>query len=157
MNDFKNVFLSLRNNKKLSQEKMAKELRVSKSTIAMWETGKRLPSPEVFEQIADYFNVDIDFLYGRTTRRRKIYFDEYGEEFVHSESTTAEQQELLNYYTKLNTFGKQEAVKRVEELTHFQKYTEEPTLMAAHNDYMNQPEEQEKVARDLLTLKRPDR
>lgn len=157
MNDFKTVFLSLRNNKKLSQEKMAKELGVSKSTIAMWETGKRLPSPEVFEQIADYFNVDIDFLYGRTNRRRKIYFDEYGEEFVHSEPTTAEQQELLNYYTKLNTIGKQEAVKRVEELTHFEKYTEESTLLAAHNDYMNQPEEHEKIARDLLTLKRPDR
>lgn len=157
MNEFKNVFLSLRNSKKLNQEKMAKEIGVSKSTIAMWETGKRLPSPEVFEQIADYFNVDIDFLYGRTKRRRKIYFDEYGEEFVHLDSTSAEQQEILDYYTKLNTFGKQEAVKRVEELTHFQKYTEEPALLAAHNDYITKPEEQEKIARDLLTLKRPDR
>ena len=82
MNDFKNIFLSLRNSKGFNQEQMAKALSVSKSTIGMWETGKRLPSPEMFEQIADYFNVDIDYLYGRTNTMRKILFDEYGEEYL---------------------------------------------------------------------------
>lgn len=61
---------------------MAKELSVSKSTIAMWETGKRLPSPELYEQIADYFNVDIDYLYGRTNIRKKFHYDNQGNEYV---------------------------------------------------------------------------
>lgn len=82
MNEFKNIFLSLRNEKKYSQETMAKELSVSKSTIAMWETGKRLPSPELYEQIADYFNVDIDYLYGRTNIRKKFHYDNQGNEYV---------------------------------------------------------------------------
>ena len=82
MSDFKNIFLSLRNEKKYNQETMAKELSVSKSTIAMWETGKRLPSPELYEQIADYFNVDIDYLYGRTNIRKKIHYDNEGNEYV---------------------------------------------------------------------------
>ena len=82
MGEFKNIFLNLRNEKKYSQETMAKELCVSKSTIAMWETGKRLPSPELYEQIADYFNVDIDYLYGRTTIRKKIHYDSQGNEYV---------------------------------------------------------------------------
>ena len=82
MGEFKNIFLNLRNEKKYSQETMAIELCVSKSTIAMWETGKRLPSPELYEQIADYFNVDIDYLYGRTTIRKKIHYDSQGNEYV---------------------------------------------------------------------------
>lgn len=82
MSEFKNIFLSLRNEKKYSQETMAKKLCVSKSTIAMWETGKRLPSPELYEQIADYFNVDIDYLYGRTDIRKKIHYDNQGNEYV---------------------------------------------------------------------------
>ena len=126
--NFKNIFLALRTSKGFSQEQISKELKVSKSTIAMWETGKRLPSPEVFELIADYFNVDIDFLYGRTNIKRKILFDEFGDEFVRTDS------KILRHYDKLNNVGKKEATKRVEELTHIPIYTEPEHLMvdAAH-------------------------
>ena len=57
-----------------TQETLAAKLNISKATIAMWETGKRLPSPEKYEEIADFFNVDIDFLYGRTNIKRKYSF-----------------------------------------------------------------------------------
>lgn len=55
-----------------SQSALAKALHVSKSTISMIEVGSRKPSIEVLEMIADFFNVDIDYLkgsnpYGRTT------------------------------------------------------------------------------------------
>lgn len=148
MNDFKNIFFSLRTDKKFSQEQMAKELGVSKSSIAMWETGKRLPSPDGFEQIADYFNVDIDFLYGRTDVKRKILFDEYGDEFIHSNNNL----KILEHYDKLNVTGKQEATKRVEELSHIPKYTKETTLMAAHSDNINNPEELDKIHEDIIKL-----
>lgn len=126
--NFKNIFLSLRTGKGFSQEQISRELNVSKSTVAMWETGKRLPSPELFELIADYFNVDIDFLYGRTDIKRKILFDEYGDEFVRTDLG------ILLHYNRLNTIGKNEATKRVEELTHIPIYTEPEHLMvdAAH-------------------------
>lgn len=68
MSNFKNIILKLRKERGLNQEQLAKELRVSKSTIGMWETGKRLPSSKLYEEIADYFNVDIDYLYGRKRR-----------------------------------------------------------------------------------------
>ena len=64
--DFKNIILALRNERGFSQEQLAKVLHVSKSTVAMWETGQRLPSVEKYEEIADYFNVSIDYLMGRT-------------------------------------------------------------------------------------------
>lgn len=85
---FKNIILLLRNEKGFSQEQLAKVLHVSKSTVAMWETGQRLPSVEKYEEIADYFNVDMDFLYGRTTIKRKSLFDESGSEYVNSKLVT---------------------------------------------------------------------
>lgn len=63
--DFKNIIVSLRESKNLNQHELAEALSVSRSTISMWETGSRLPSKEVYEKIADYFDVKIDYLYGR--------------------------------------------------------------------------------------------
>lgn len=81
MATFKDVIVSLRAEKEFSQEQLAKALHVSKSTVGMWETGDRMPSPEKFEEIADYFNVDMDYLYGRSPIRQKIHFDNAGNEY----------------------------------------------------------------------------
>ena len=86
MTDFKDIFVRLRKEKGLNQEEIAKALGLSKSSIAMWETGNRRPSPDVYEQIADFFNVDMDFLYGRTDIRRKIWLDETGRPYVPEET-----------------------------------------------------------------------
>ena len=87
--DFKNIILALRNERGFSQEQLAKVLHVSKSTVAMWETGQRLPSVEKYEEIADYFDVDMDFLYGRTSIKRRALFDESGSEYVNSKLVTS--------------------------------------------------------------------
>ena len=87
--DFKNIILALRNERGFSQEQLAKVLHVSKSTVAMWETGQRLPSVEKYEEIADYFNVDMDFVYGRTSIKRRALFDESGSEYVNSKLVTS--------------------------------------------------------------------
>lgn len=57
----------LRNEADLSQQELANQLKcVSKSSINMYERGEREPGLETTEAIADFFNVDIDYLYGRT-------------------------------------------------------------------------------------------
>ena len=60
-----NTLKDLRRSKKLTQEALAKELSVSKSTICMYETGERIPPSDMVERIADFFNVSINTLYGR--------------------------------------------------------------------------------------------
>lgn len=80
MPDFKTVFHHLRTEYGFNQEQIAQKLNVSKSSIAMWETGNRKPTPEKYEEIADFFNVDMDYLFGRSTIKRKISYDEYGNE-----------------------------------------------------------------------------
>jgi transcriptional regulator with XRE-family HTH domain len=82
MAEFKDIILELRTEKHFNQEELAKALNVSKSTVGMWEIGQRLPGPEKYEEIADYFNVDMDYLYGRTTIRKKYHYDASGNEYV---------------------------------------------------------------------------
>ena len=82
MNSFANIIKKLRTERGLSQEQLAEELGISKSTVAMWETGERYPGNFLYEQIADYFNVDMDYLYGRTNIRKAYHFDVDGNEYV---------------------------------------------------------------------------
>lgn len=50
----------------MTQEELAKSLGISKSAVSMYERGEREPqSLDDLEAIADFFNVDIDYLMGR--------------------------------------------------------------------------------------------
>ena len=85
MREIAEIIKKLRSEKNLTQKQLAEEIGVSKSTVAMWETGDRKPSRELLEQVADYFNVDMDYLYGRTYIRKARLFDEDGNEYINKE------------------------------------------------------------------------
>lgn len=72
MAQFDKILKLLRNEKNLSQQELADALGISKSSINMYERGERQPNFETLETIADYFNVDIDYLLGRTSKTTKI-------------------------------------------------------------------------------------
>ena len=63
MGNFQNIFRKLRTSSNLTQNAIAEKLGISRSTIGMYETGAREPDFETLEKIADYFNVDTDFLH----------------------------------------------------------------------------------------------
>ena len=56
----------LRESVRLSQAKLAKEFDVSQSALARYEIDDSTPSPEVFLKYADYFDVSLDYIFGRT-------------------------------------------------------------------------------------------
>ena len=97
---FKEIIKELRNQRGFTQEGLAQEMGVSKSTIAMWEIGDRFPSKELYEQLADFFNVDIDYLYGRTDIKKKHHFDDNGTEFI---STRYLDENTSGYYVNEET------------------------------------------------------
>ena len=66
MATFKERLKALRTEKGWSQQRLSDELEISKSSVNMYERGEREPSFETMEAIADIFNVDMDYLYGRT-------------------------------------------------------------------------------------------
>jgi len=60
----------------MTQEDLAKELRVSKGAVGNWETGIRRPSPETLEEMSDLFNINMDYLLGRTDKRPEFSLEE---------------------------------------------------------------------------------
>nr|DAQ12863.1 MAG TPA: Repressor protein CI [Caudoviricetes sp.] len=66
MAEIKDRIVSLRNEKNITQSQLAEELDISPSAIGMYEQGRRKPSYELLEEICDYFNVDMDYLMGRS-------------------------------------------------------------------------------------------
>ncbi|WP_368490794.1 helix-turn-helix domain-containing protein [Clostridium sp. BJN0013] len=56
----------LREEKSISQLELAKILNIANTTLSQYESGKRIPSDSIKKKIADYFNVSIDYLLGRT-------------------------------------------------------------------------------------------
>lgn len=67
----------IRNIKQITQRELAKMLKVSPSTIAMYETGQRAPDPEMLKRIAEYFNVSLDWLMGRINIIDSVVPSEY--------------------------------------------------------------------------------
>lgn len=56
----------LRNSKGLTMMQLAEAIDTTKATISNFENAQRNPSLEMLIKLADYFNVSIDFLIGRT-------------------------------------------------------------------------------------------
>ena len=65
--DFKqNKISELRFDQNISQRQLAQEIGTSQANLSRWEKGIVEPSIIVCWKLADYFNVSIDFLCGRT-------------------------------------------------------------------------------------------
>ena len=60
-----------RNENHVSQQKLANHLGVSRSTVAMWETGGSEPSNEMLAQIASFFGTSVDYLLGLDDNEQK--------------------------------------------------------------------------------------
>lgn len=56
----------LRKRKGISQQRLATDLNTTQNTISRYETGEREPGIDDLTKIADYFNVSVDYLLGRT-------------------------------------------------------------------------------------------
>lgn len=63
-NKFKDILRDLRVDKKISQDKLSKDLRLSKGIISMWENGLREPTMTSLILLSQYFGVSIDYLVG---------------------------------------------------------------------------------------------
>lgn len=62
----------LRQARRLTQVELAKRLGISSAAVSMYESGQREPNFETEELIADFFNVDIDYLRGKRDTTTEI-------------------------------------------------------------------------------------
>ena len=76
MASFSERLRQLRTDAHMSQEELAAKLQLSKGAIGNYETGIREPNRQTQEAIADLFNVELDYLTGRTNTRPEYSLEE---------------------------------------------------------------------------------
>lgn len=59
----------LRLEKKINQSELGEIIGISPSTVGMYERDQRFPDKDILGKIADYFDVSIDYLLGRTNEK----------------------------------------------------------------------------------------
>lgn len=118
---FASVLRELRNSRGLTQHELAKQTGILRSRISMYELGQREPDFAVLEQLADFFNVDVDYLLGRTNKTTVLP----------QSSLTAEEQELLIRFRKLNASGKAKVMEQIDDMIGLPKYTSRKSSVSA--------------------------
>lgn len=74
MKEISDKLRTLRENGKLSQEKMAALVGMKQSSINRYENNQSDPSFETLLRYADYFDVSLDYIFGRTDKPQgKLY------------------------------------------------------------------------------------
>lgn len=99
------------------------KLNLSTGNINKWRNGT-LPNGEILIKLADSLGCSTDYLLGRTEKNENI-------------ETKENQIELLENFERLNERGKEEALKRIHELTFidsyvstFKEHKTRPTMIA---------------------------
>ena len=70
MSAFGERLRTLREEKSLTQVDLAKLLKTANSTISQYESNKRSPDKGTIERLADFFNVPVDYLLGRSNTKK---------------------------------------------------------------------------------------
>jgi len=98
MSIFSDRLKQLRKQNSLTQKMLGQNLNLGESTISMYELGEREPNFETLEILADYFNVDIDYLLGKSDKTTKL--DIYGN---HKDNLDyfSDKPELLDLYQQI--------------------------------------------------------
>jgi len=100
----------LRERKGVSQQEVADLLDVNKQTISGYERNVRRPSGEnameVYETLADYFNVDLMYLLGQTDIVVRLNGSGSDPEDADiALEVTSEELELIKAYRRLDAYG----------------------------------------------------
>lgn len=70
--DFAHRLKELRLSKDLTQKEFSDLLKISQSTVSMYESGQREPSREVLEIYAKFFKVDMSYFTGKDKKQAVI-------------------------------------------------------------------------------------
>lgn len=103
-----NKIRQLRKEKKLSQEDLAQATGLTKSAISMYELDQRKPKYETLEVLADFFNVDMNYLMGRSVYTELVLDDT--------------ERILINQYRALSSEGKVKVSEYISDIVASRKY-----------------------------------
>lgn len=130
--------------KGMTQRQLADEIHAKHNSVSNWENNQNKPDPDTIELICGVLNVSPSWLMGYAEERTKRLI-------AYAAKITGDKK-LMEYYNNLNEAGKEEAIKRVKELTFLPDYRiqAELTDIAAHAKE-NQTEDGLKHDIDIIT------
>lgn len=71
MASFSSRLQELRKEKGLTQKEFAEQMKISRTRAASYEQNSREPTLELLSSIADFFDVDVDYLLGKSDKRKE--------------------------------------------------------------------------------------
>ena len=89
----------LRTEKNISQNEMAKILGITQQAVSAYEKGLREPDLETLKKTANFFNVSIDYLLGRSDIRNPYIPEEY------AKNHKVKKRDLIQYEEFINQAG----------------------------------------------------
>lgn len=125
MKNFAIRLKELRKEKELTQLQLAEKFNISKSSISMYESGSRMPEYETLEAIADYFNVNLDYLVGKSDIRN------HSDDTPHAPPIKGESDDIKPRKTKgvkIPVLGRVAAgvpIEAIEEIIDYEEITED--------------------------------
>ena len=95
----------LRKEKGMTQIELATALGVSSGTVAMWETGKRKPSFEMFEKLTQVFDKRIDYILGTSDDPTPAKLNDMEVAQLGNWAMQEEYEDVMRKYSLLDDFG----------------------------------------------------
>lgn len=85
------------------QKELAIDLGVSQPTISDWESGRKIPSARSTQKLADYFDVSVDYLLGRSDSISLVqtFKLSFNPECTEEDSAPEDEDRLSDFETKL--------------------------------------------------------
>lgn len=105
--EFSTILKELRESRNITQDELAKRLRVSRPTIAGYETKHRQPDFDKLIMIADIFSVSIDYLLTGSGH------DSIECNPIPSHSEKSLDRKVINAYKKLSVESKEDVLKYI--------------------------------------------
>lgn len=102
----------LREDRDLTQESLCKELSMHKTTYTNYEQGKHTVPLDFAVVLADYYNVSVDYIAGRTDCPRQVTYNRL----------TSDEEMILKLFVRLSERNKGKVEQFMEQL--YEKQTE---------------------------------
>lgn len=83
---------SLRKQMGITQQEIAKTINTSRSCISNYESGNRQPDNETIKLLADYFDVSVDYLFGRSEVKTLI-------------KSNSLMKDIQKFFSRINSFN----------------------------------------------------
>ena len=141
----------LRNKKGVSQAFLANKLNVTPGAVAHWELGNRNPDYNTLIKIADYFEVDVNYLIGQRDISHRQPVDEnelkLAKDYFFNKLGFRSDDDLIE------SINDQSLISLFKEVIKYPNLTKEEISVHLYGDYMNQETGEIITRKDLVKNK----